>query len=185
MRVLIAPLALAFAACLIPPRIDLQSPEAVSQETRRYEQDAAHVQRATAAALKVLGYGIVVDEPGRIRTAPKVAVVQAVGTAYRATAVETSVGWEVQLTAAGGGTSVRAIPHGYSGGQENSGSWDKAFFESSLKTLFHEVDDRMGMKTEERQHSEESATADASAPLPKLPAKTKKSRAHATQDPPR
>lgn len=176
MRVLVAILSLSLTACLFPALIDPQSPEAVTQETRRYEQGPGHVRRATVAALEVLGYEVVVDEPGRIRTAPKVALVQAAGTAYQATAVEASVGWEVQISAAGGATALRAIPHGYSGGQETHGAWNKAFFESSLNTLFHEIDEQMVAKTAEPSGKEADAPAKPAA-APKRAPKRKKPRA--------
>jgi hypothetical protein len=103
----------------------------------------AQVYRATATALRSLGYEITLadDGAGRIKTAPKLITATAHGSGSGAVATENSVAWNIDVTSASGGAALRAEPRGYSGGQvvppnQINGMYLKKLF----ATLYGEID---------------------------------------------
>ena len=149
---------LAFTACV--PTIRVHSPEAVAKETRHYEQPVARVQQGVVAALKSMGYEVVRNDGGRVRTAPKVALITAYGSAYSARAVESSVAWDVRIDGDGGGTTVVALPRAYAGGQaaEEDAQWNQQWFDSFMTTFYRELDDALDAKPLAAEPEPEPAT---------------------------
>jgi hypothetical protein len=111
-----------------------------------YGRDAGQVVHATVSALKTLGYEVVVADVagGKVKTAPKLVQVTAVGNAYSATALQDSLAWSIEFVKASDGTVVRLHPRFFRNGQPidesmiNADPMNKAFAD-----LFREIDDNL------------------------------------------
>jgi hypothetical protein len=109
-------------------------------------REAGQVVRATVAALRTLGYEVVVADVagGKVKTAPKLVTVHAVGNQYHATAMADSLAWSIDFVKATDGTVVRLHPRMYRNGQPidetmiNADPMNKAFAD-----LFKEIDENL------------------------------------------
>lgn len=121
--------------------------ELAEQGTRSYPGQASkQVFRATNVALKTLGYNVVVadEASGRLKTAPKVVMVRAYGNSTSATAVESSLGWSLEVSDAKDGASVHAEPHPFQNGQSLEATQMSAtYVERAFNDLFKEIDSNL------------------------------------------
>jgi hypothetical protein len=122
------------------------SPAELDQDGTRTYPRATRSQalHATIGALRTLGYEVtVVDEgQGRVKTAPRVLAVRAVGSAYVASVSEISLAWSIAVTPEGSGARIHAEPRGYVGGE--STGLNANFAHNAFQTLFGEIDDQLG-----------------------------------------
>jgi hypothetical protein len=106
----------------------------------------AQVVRASTIALKTLGYEVVVADAasGRIKTAPKLMQVYAVGSHYSATAVANSLAWTIDITAGRGGAVAHAHPRAYANGALQDDSMMNAeYMEKAFADLFREIESNL------------------------------------------
>jgi hypothetical protein len=148
----IVPLVFLFGltACVGMRTVSPKEVEAMGTRTFKGTSSAA-VLDATSVAVKTLGYQLtLVDRKGgRLKTAPKVVVVTAVGNGYSAVASETAVAWNIRVTSTGNKTVVTAHPRAFSGGQELvKQRWDKKYVKTMFRQLFKEVESNLGRKAE-------------------------------------
>ncbi len=136
-------LSLAFAlsagACLPLSPADLARAENHAYPGRT----KAQAFRATATALRSLGFEIVVADEGAglLKTAPKVMSATAYGSQYSAVATENSVAWTIGIQSIPGGAGLHADPRGYSGGQlVPADQINGPFLQSLFNTLYAEID---------------------------------------------
>ena len=112
--------------------------------TRSYAgQPRDRVFRATTTALRSLGYDVVLvdDRSGRVKTAPKLVMVNAVAGNYTAHATESSLAWTVDVRTEGANTIVHAEPRAYVASQSMPATQlNSDFAERSFRTLFAEID---------------------------------------------
>ena len=111
-----------------------------------YGRDAGSVGRASVAALRTLGFDVVVTDmvAGKIKTAPKVVAVHAVGNQYAATALQDSLAWTVELVRASDGTVVRLHPRFFRNGQPIDNSQIAAApMNRAFVDLFREIDENL------------------------------------------
>ena len=133
-------------SCLAQPTLTLDSPQAVAMSSRTYRHPVGKVQTSAVNALKTLGYEVTKVDPLRVKTAPKVVAVGAVGNGYRATAIEASVAWDVRLQSSGPVVIVEANPRAFTGSQEvpKDSPWDEATLTRLYETFFSELEDELG-----------------------------------------
>jgi hypothetical protein len=128
------------ASCAMP----LSPADLARNENHAYPgRSKGQVFRATATALRSLGYQLVVSDEGSglIKTAPKVMTAVAYGNAYGAVATENSIGWTIGVTPIEGGVGLHADPRGYSGGQAVAADqMNGAYMEKLFGTLYGEID---------------------------------------------
>lgn len=147
------------AGCVRPPLMSQAEVRAYGR--RAYAGvDKPKVVAATKLALETLGYRVTVADPatGRIKTAPKVAVV--VGTATTVggtTSVSTSqnaIAWIVDVEAAERGARVIAVPRAYANGNPiaEHEPWDRDYAVRAFQALFDEIESNLpaGAATEAR-----------------------------------
>jgi hypothetical protein len=122
--------------------------------------------RATVGALKSLGYDVVsVDEAaGRVKTAPKLVVVNAAATSrYTAQGVESTMAWTVDVTNGGSGVVVHASPRGYTAGQAvEATNLNADYMERAFTTLFDEIQSEVPSSVHGKQAAAPPAALDAS-----------------------
>jgi hypothetical protein len=115
--------------------------------TRTYAHlGKARVQHAAADALRTLGYEVTLydDAQGRIKTAPLVVEVHAVGGSYGASASGSSLAWSLEVASAEGGARVHAEPRLFEAGQAIDPTLMNAVYaERAFQTLFGEIDDQL------------------------------------------
>jgi len=101
--------------------------------------------KASAVALKTLGYEVVVEdaESGVIKTAPKPLVATASGTATTAIAVTNDLAWMIEVTGTSDGVAVQATPRASSGGQSYDGPFDADYMEKAIIDLFKEIESNL------------------------------------------
>lgn len=113
-------------------------------ETHAYPGKTKHqVFRATAVALKTLGYDVVVsnEATGHIKTAPQLITVVAYGSPGSAVAAGNSLAWNIHVKSEGKDATVHAEPRGYSAGQAvDPSQMNSAFLERSFRTLYGEIE---------------------------------------------
>jgi hypothetical protein len=112
--------------------------------TRPFKEPKAEVVRATATALRTLGYEVTVadEATGKVKTSPKVVVIGAVRTStYTAVGYQNAIAWTIDVTpGSDGSTLVRATPRAYLNGQEDTRDrWDADYMEQSIDTVFREI----------------------------------------------
>jgi hypothetical protein len=137
------------------------------------EQDSKRVVKASALALRTLGYEVVLEDvaSGRIKTAPKVVQVIAVGSSYTARAYANELAWSLEINGAGERTVIKAIPRASTNGQPiDMSSVNASYMEQLFATLWSEIDSNLG-----RSGSSPSAHAPKTPPSgePRTPAAEK------------
>ena len=111
-----------------------------------YGRDAGQVVRATVAALRTLGYDVTVADvgSGKVKTAPKLVVVHAVGNSYGATALRDELAWSIDFVRASDGTVVRLTPRFFRNGQPLDNSQISADpLNKAFADLFREIDSNL------------------------------------------
>jgi hypothetical protein len=106
----------------------------------------AQVVRASTVALRTLGYEVVVADAasGRIKTAPKLMQVYAVGSRYSATTVANALAWTIDITPARGGAVVHAHPRAYANGAlQDDGVMNAEYMEKAFADLFREIESNL------------------------------------------
>ncbi|MBS2028068.1 MAG: hypothetical protein JST54_09215 [Deltaproteobacteria bacterium] len=141
LALIVAPLML--AACFTP----LTQQDVDQYGTRAYPHASkSQAYHASLAALKSLGYETAVTEPGsgRIKTAPKILVVHAHGSSTVASATESSLAWDIDVSPGARGSIVRARPRGYEGGQALSlDKMNADYMKRTYDTLFAEIESNL------------------------------------------
>ncbi len=138
--------------------------ELQAYEERAYDgQTKAEVFKATVTALKSLGYEIVEADAarGRVKTAPKLMVVQAARTSSTtAMAVGNSVAWTIDVASSAQGATVHAVPRLYRAGESVDPSRLNAdFADRTFTTLYGEIADNLtGHATTTSAPSEKGAS---------------------------
>ncbi len=116
--------------------------------TREYPgHSKAQVMKAVLSSLRSQGYDIAAqdDDAGRVKTGPKVVVVNAASTGYgTATAQAGELAWTIDVESQSSGAVVHAMPRGYQGGQSiEATKFNYDFARKAFKTLFTEIDSEM------------------------------------------
>ena len=111
-----------------------------------YGRSPGQVANATIAALRTLGYEVTVADVsgGKLKTAPKLVVVHAVGNSYGATAYRDELAWSIELVKASDGTVVRLTPRFFRNGQPLDNSMVSADpLNKAFADLFREIDSNL------------------------------------------
>jgi hypothetical protein len=131
------------AACMrsMPPA------EVEQKGTKEYAgQGGSKVMQATSVALKTLGYDVTLTDAGRgrVKTAPKLIQVTAVGSSYSATAISDSLAWTIDVSASSNGSVVHARPQAFRNGLPlDLSNVNAAYLDRSFDALFHEIEDNL------------------------------------------
>ena len=112
-------------------------------ESHSFAGDKKQVYRATVTALRSLGYEVVASDEGagRVKTAPKVVVVQAAQTSsYTAVAASASIAWTINVTSDARGAVVHAEPRIYSAGTAvDASNMSSDYADRTFHTLYDEI----------------------------------------------
>jgi hypothetical protein len=149
--------------------------------TRTYARlGKARVQHAAADALRTLGYEVTLydEAQGRIKTAPLVVEVHAVGGSYGASASGSSLAWNLEVSSAEGGARVHAEPRLFEAGQAIEPTlMNAAYAERAFGTLFGEIDDQLGVGNGATAHDAKGSAPDTARSPPASAGATSGARA--------
>jgi hypothetical protein len=114
-------------------------------DTRTYKgATAPQLQHATSVALRTMGFTIVDESGGRIKTAPKVVVVSAAGSRYSAVAVDNSLAWAIEISPAREGATIHASIRPSQGGVSlQPTAVNVNYVEAWYRDLYREIENNL------------------------------------------
>jgi ABC-type uncharacterized transport system auxiliary subunit len=140
------------AALLAAPTLTACLPTITAAEitqlgTRAYpRQSPGQLLKASTVALKTLGFQIAVVDPGalRVKTAPKVQQVHAVGGAYSASTIADSLAWTIDVSVDHGVAVVHAQPRAFRNGLPlDETNITATYMERAFDQLFREIEENL------------------------------------------